>query len=475
MNHGDIFRGARSAWLQRALGLGLAAWMGATQAQSAVPTAQQIEQGRALAIAADCAACHTAPKSEAPFGGGYPIDSPLGTIFSSNITPSKTAGIGDYSLEDFSRSLRQGIRRDGAHLYPAMPYTSYTRLSDADIASLYAYFMNGVKPVDTAAPQTRLPFPFDIRASMAVWNALYLDDKRFVPDAAKPAEVNRGAYLVDALEHCSACHTPRNDLMAEDSSRFLGGGSVGGWYAPNITSDPHSGIGGWSEAELVQYLRSGRVHGKAQAAGPMAEAVQNSLQHLPDEDLKAIAVYLLQTPPIATSETKPRFSYGEPAKAEAALRGLDKGIDPGWRVFSGSCAACHGAVGSGAVNGEYPSLFNNSTTGADRADNLVATILHGVDRTVDGRAHFMPAFGNAASFTDRLTDQDIADVSNYLFKQYGNPDVKVSIDDVKTIRAGGKPPLLARAQPLVVPALVIVVIVLLALLVRRARAGRRAH
>jgi mono/diheme cytochrome c family protein len=458
-------------------GLALAAVMGIAHAQPAGTEAVMVEKGRKLAVAADCAACHTAPKAAEPFAGGYPIQSPLGKIFASNITPSKTSGIGDYTLDDFSKSLRQGIRRDGAHLYPAMPYTSYTQLSDEDTAALYAYFMHGVAPVEKASPQTALPFPFSIRASMGVWNLLFLKDHRFAPDAAKSAEWNRGAYLAGALAHCSACHTPRNALMAEDSSGVMSGGSVGPWYAPNITSDANNGIGAWSEAELVKYLKTGGVAGKAQAAGPMAEAVENSLQHLPDEDLKAIAVFLKQSPAVAGNDTQPRFSYGKPSVSEVSQRGLGDGVDIGWRVFSGSCAHCHQANAGGTTNGEYPSLFNNTATGADRTDNLVAAILQGVNREVGGKHHFMPPFGDAASFTEGLSDTEVAAVSNYVLTQYGNPALHVSAHDVATQRAGGKAPLLARLQPFMVPGgvvLLLVVIAAIALVVLRRKARRES-
>ncbi|QHI96709.1 c-type cytochrome [Xylophilus rhododendri] len=453
-----------------------AAFVGNAQAQDAAGSAALVEKGRQLATAADCAACHTAPKGGTPFAGGYPILSPLGTIYASNITPSKSAGIGDYSLEDFTRALREGVRKDGAHLYPAMPYPSYTQLSDEDTAALYAYFMHGVPAVDKAAPQTDLPFPFNIRMSMAVWNALFLKDQRFTPDASKSAEWNRGAYLAGALAHCSTCHSPRNALMAEQNgSEFLSGGSLGTWYAPNITSDAKAGIGAWSEAELVQYLKTGGVHGKAQAAGPMAEAIENSLQHLPDADLKAIAVFLKQTPAVAGTEQQPRFAYGQPAVSELTLRGKSGDVDAGWRIFSGSCAHCHQAGGTGTDNGQYPSLFHNTATGADRPDNLVAAILYGVNRKVGEHDHFMPAFGDDASFTDRLSDSEIASVSNYVLTQYGNPAVKVTADDVKVLRAGGKPPFIAQMRPLILPAIVLVVLVVIALVALRGRRRRAAR
>lgn len=481
------------AGLLLALCAGLSHASGAADTNVA-PTGAQglIERGRQLAVAADCAACHTAPKGGAPFAGGYAIESPLGAIHSTNITPSMTYGIGSYTLAQFSRALRQGVRADGAHLYPAMPYTAYTQISDEDTQALYTYFMEGVKPVDTPSFETKLPFPFSVRSSMAAWNALFLKDERFKPDAAKSIEVNRGAYLADALAHCGTCHTPRNGLMAERTDKaYLGGGNVGAWHAPNITSDATHGIGAWSEAELVQYMRTGHIDGKAQAAGPMAEAIEHSLQHLPEADLKAIALYLKQTPPVggaastaaaepapapAMPDAKTRFNHGQASRSEIEMRG-EANVQAGWRIYSGSCAHCHQANGTGTANGAYPSLFHNSATGADRADNLVATILHGVSRTAQGKPQFMPAFGDAASYTDRLSDQEIADVSNYVLTQYGNPAVQVSDAQVRVAREGGEKPWIVRLQPAVAPGLAIALAALVLLVLhatRRRRARTRA-
>lgn len=462
--------------------LALAGWVQAASPSHGIApegASGLVEKGRQLAVAADCAACHTAPKGGVPFAGGYAIESPLGAIWSTNITPSKTHGIGTYTLAQFSRALRQGVRPDGAHLYPAMPYTAYTQISDEDTQALYAYFMEGVKPVDTPSPETKLPFPFGVRSSMAVWNAMFLKDERFKPDASKSIEVNRGAYLADALAHCGTCHTPRNGLMAEKTDKaYLGGGSVGAWHAPNITSDATHGVGAWTEAELVQYLRTGHIDGKAQAAGPMAEAIEHSLQHLPEADLKAIAVYLKQTPPLGAAtgtgtapDAKTRFNQGQASRSEIELRG-EINVEAGWRVYSGSCAHCHQANGTGTANGAYPSLFHNSATGADRADNLIATLLHGVSRTVDGKPQFMPAFGDAASFTDRLSDQEIAEVSNYVLTQYGNPAVKVSAEQVRVAREGGEKPLIVRLQPVVAPGIGLALLVWVLLAVRIARRRR---
>jgi mono/diheme cytochrome c family protein len=423
--------------------------------------------GKRLAVAADCVACHTAPAGKA-FAGGYPLSSPMGTIYSTNITPSKTAGIGNYTPEQFARAVRDGVTADGTHLYPAMPYTSYSKMTDSDIAALYDYFMHEVQPVDTASPKTSLDFPFNIRASMAGWNALFHSDKRFTPDPAKSAEVNRGDYLVNGLAHCDTCHTPRNVLMAADNSKPLAGGALGSWYAPNITSDKVSGIGAWSSDDIVAYLRTGHVEGKAQAAGPMAEAVENSLQHLSDPDLKAIAAYLLQTQPVKTGETRARHEFGQASVDELTLRGGKPEDNPGWHIFSGTCANCHQPDGQG--NKEYPSLFHNTAT--SRSDNLIAAIVYGVHREVDGVAIDMPAFGPSARFTDRLNDQQIADVSNYVLARYGNSDVKlVTADDVAVAREGGPKAPLAVLAKFTIPAIILVCVliglVVMALISRR--------
>ena len=407
--------------------------------------------GKRLAVAADCVACHTAPEGK-PFAGGYPLSSPMGVIYSTNITPSKTAGIGSYSNEQFARAVRDGVAADGTHLYPAMPYTSYAKMTDSDIAALYDYFMKEVQPVDTPSEKTQLAFPFNIRASMIGWNLLFHSDARFKPDASKSAEVNRGDYLVNALAHCDTCHTPRNFLMGADNGKPLGGGSLGSWYAPNISSDKISGIGAWSNEEIVAYLRTGHVAGKAQAAGPMAEAIEHSLQYLGASDLQAIAAYLQQTPPVKSAEKKARHEFGAASTDELTLRGTKPEDNPGWHIFSGTCANCHQANGQGTK--EYPSLFNNTAT--TRADNLIAAIVYGVHRTVDGVAVDMPAFGPDALFTDRLNDQQIADVSNYVLSRYGNSELKVTAADVAQSRAGGPKAPLAELAKFTIPAIILV-------------------
>ncbi|QTD92183.1 cytochrome c [Burkholderia anthina] len=448
---------------------------GTTSADAAL-----IEKGHQLAIAADCMACHTALDGGKPFAGGYGIASPMGQIYSSNITPSKTAGIGNYTEAQFARALREGVRADGARLYPAMPYTSYSGLTDDDVLALYAYFMHAVKPVDDPAPVTNLPFPFGMRTAMAGWNMLFLTNKRFEADPAHDAQWNRGAYLTNVLAHCSACHTPRNALMAEDFGRNLGGAQLGAWYAPNITSDPVSGIGAWTDDELVSYLKTGRAPGKNQAAGPMAEAVQNSLQYLSDADLQSIVTYLRSTKPIRdTHESAPAFTHGRAVSSEATLRGMSAlnangSLTTGAALFSGYCASCHQANGKGSPSQAYPSLSNNTATGSRNPSNLIAAILYGVDRDAGGQHVLMPSFGED-SYVQPLKDDQIAAIANYVLAQYGNADVTVTPDDVAVVRSGGPVPLLVRARPLMLAApVVIVLLIVFGIMIRRRRARRVA-
>jgi mono/diheme cytochrome c family protein len=412
-------------------------------ADSPDQTAAAIGRGEYLATAADCGACHTAPGRK-PFAGGLAIDTPLGTIYSTNITPSAEFGIGHYTEEEFSRALRRGIRRDGANLYPAMPYTSYAKFTDDDVHALYAYFTQAVTPVDQSTPQTELPFPLNIRLSMMGWNLLFLNTTAFVPDSRQSAEWNRGAYLAEGAAHCSTCHTPRGFLMQEETSRALSGAEVGPWYAPNITSDPVSGIGSWTKEDLAAYLRTGHLSRKAQAAGSMGEAVTKSFQHLTAPDIDAIATYVKSVPAVHNpGDETSRFAMGKAFSELATLRGRD-GIRSdndthatGAELFEGNCASCHAAEGQGSKDGYYPSLFLNSATGAKTPANLVAAILYGVDRTISGRQAFMPGFGGHPTDANPLSDRDIAVLGNYVLTHYGSARTIITEKQVAEARQGG--------------------------------------
>ncbi|RJG04163.1 cytochrome c [Noviherbaspirillum sedimenti] len=425
-----------------------------------------IKRGEYLARAGDCVACHTVPGGK-PMAGGLPLPTPIGDIISTNITPSKTHGIGNYTLEQFTNAVRKGIGPDGRHFYPAMPYTAYAIVTDEDAQALYAYFMQGVTPVDAApARKTELPFPFNIRQSMAMWNLLFLDSKPFLADPGKSEEWNRGAYLARGLAHCGTCHTPRNMFMAEDLSRELGGGDIGPWHAPNITADVNSGIGGWSEQELMDYMRLGRIAGKGQASGPMAEAIDHSLQHLTLEDLRAMAVYLKGVPALRDpGDTRPAHAWGAAADDLNSIRGTAWPKDPnrltGAQLYDAHCATCHQARGQGSFDGGLPPLFHNTALGRSNSNNLVMVMLEGIQRHGASTEILMPGFKNT------LSDQQIATLASYLTQRYGNPKAQVSAEQVKNLRGGGAPSHLLLLARVGIAVGVVMLIGLFAMLVRR--------
>lgn len=415
----------------------------------AADDAQLIKRGEYLAIAGDCAACHS-EKGRAPFSGGHAIGSPLGTIYSTNITPSKTHGIGQYTQEQFAAALRRGVRADGGNLYPAMPYTAYARLTDEDVAALYAYFMQGVQPVDQAAPATALPFPFNIRMSMKAWNWLFLDRKPFEPDPSQSAQWNRGAYLVQGLAHCSTCHTPRNVLMAEQLDRRLQGASLGTWYAPDISATALQGKPAWTRAMLADYLATGHAANGATAGGPMLEAIEKSFSRMTRDDLEAMATYLLPAGP--AEAVAPAAASTAPA-ALTPVQGDDTpqalaAMSAGARVYMNNCASCHNTGGQG-LNG-LPSLQQHPLLRQPNADNVAMAILEGV----------LPEHGQGMiGFAHTLNDAEIAAVTNYLMQDLGGSKVSISAERVKTLRAGGE------ASPLLWLARGGMVLLVLALLV----------
>jgi fructose 5-dehydrogenase cytochrome subunit len=465
-----------------ALSIGIAISMAGAAHAAEQPGDAAIERGKYLAIAADCGACHSAPQGK-PFAGGLPIGTPLGTIYSTNITPSANFGIGRYTEEEFSRALRRGIRGDGAHLYPAMPYTSYARFTDEDTHALYLYFKGAVEPVDARAPETALPFPMNIRLSMLGWNLLFLNTQIFAPDPQQSAQWNRGAYLVEGAAHCGTCHTPRGFLMQEQTGRALSGAQVGPWYAPNITSDPASGIGSWSREELAAYLRNGHLRGKAQAAGSMGEAVEHSFQHLSADDIDAIATYVKSVPPVGTAAANSsRFTAGKMSSELGSLRGRDGiksdngAVPTGAELFQGNCASCHAAEGQGSKDGYYPSLFHNSATGAKNPTNLIAAILYGVDRTVSGKQAFMPGFGGRPADANPLSDRNIAVLASYVLGHYGAGDTTVTEQEVNEIRRGGPASsLLFLARGGLAAAVVVLILAAVFLVFRRERRPRLSH
>lgn len=397
---------------------------------------QLIKRGEYLAIAGDCIACHSTGRDQ-PFAGGLPMKIPsVGTIYSSNITPDAQTGIGDWTLEEFDHAVRQGISKDGHHLYPAMPYPSYAKISDDDVKALYAYFKHGVAPV--RRPQETDTTPLKTRKLLALWNGLFLQKTPYQFKTDQSVAWNRGAYLAQGLAHCGSCHTPRGlalqeRALDESGKGFLSGSSVDGWDGYNITSDLDSGIGRWTQAQLVQYLRSGSVPGLAQAAGLMGEAVQHSFSQMSADDIDAIATYIRTVPAVSDGSKQPRHGWGNPASDATRLRGialnatLSATLDPA-RLYLGNCASCHQAQGQGTTDGYYPSLLHNSTVGASKPDNLVQVILHGVHRVTPDNDAGMPAFAAV------LSNAQIAALSNYITAQFGNPAVKISAEQVAKLR-----------------------------------------
>ena len=393
-----------------------------------------IKRGEYLAVAGDCMACHSTVKGK-PFAGGLPLKVPmLGTIYSSNITPDPQTGIGTWTLNDFDRAVRKGVSKNGHNLYPAMPYVSYAKISDDDVTALYAYFKYGVAPVNQPQRPSNIPWPLNMRWPLTVWNWSFLKEGPYQPRTNQSVAWNRGAYLVQGLAHCSTCHTPRGFAMQEKAldetgSGFLSGSVLAGWDGYNITSDPTSGIGSWTQAQLVQYLQTGSVSGLAQAAGPMGEAVQHSFSQMSDTDITAIATYIRTVPAVSNGDSRSRSAWGTPATDAARLRGvaLNEELDPA-RLYLGNCATCHQAHGQGTPDGYYPPLLHNSTAGASNPGNLVQVILHGVHRKAGDNDVGMPAFAT------ELSDAQIAALTNYVTKQFGNPAATVNASDVARLR-----------------------------------------
>ena len=388
-------------------------------------------RGEYLAQAGDCISCHTRPKG-APFAGGLPLKTPFGIIISTNITPDKEQGIGNYTLEDFTRALREGKAADGHHLYPAMPYTNFARLRDTDLQSLYAYFMQGVPPQKQDNPKTELAWPFSMRGLMAGWNLLYLRGKPYEDTAAQSAEWNRGAYLVQGLGHCSACHTPRSFTGGEKASTekgelFLSGAVIDGWYAQPLRNTAEPGLGTWSVQEIAQYLKTGRTAHTA-AFGAMAEVVGNSTQHLSKEDLTAIGTYLKSIgdePGVVTAVVR---STTDPTAAALRNGEVSK---PGAMVFVNNCAACHRSNGEGAQR-TFPSLARSSTVAAKDSSSLIRIVLEGsaMPHTKEAPSQLgMPSLGW------RLTDANVADVLTFVRSSWGNQAPAVSADEVAKVRA----------------------------------------
>lgn len=407
------------------LGLGLAGWLFLRGGQPSVPrSASQVDtaalkdpaliaKGEYLTLVGDCASCHTM-QGGARFAGGRVVGTPFGDIPAPNLTPDRETGLGEWSFEAFRQALHSGVDRHGQFLYPAFPYTSYTKVSRDDALAIFAY-LQSLPPLKQAAKQPGLGFPYNVRNTLKAWRALYFREGEYVADGTKSPEWNRGAYLVQGLGHCNECHVERDSFGGMRSDQSLSGGQipVQNWYAPDLSTQANGGLAGWSERDIADLLKTGQS-AKGAAFGPMAEVVARSTQHLNDADLHAIATYLQSLP------ARPRVSY-EPSPLDTKPM-----LDQGAKVYAERCADCHGRDGQG-VAGVYPPLSGNSSVNEPSGINAIRVVLlGGFAPSTQGnpRPYSMPPFAQ------QLNDADVAAVVTYIRQSWGNRAPLVQERDV---------------------------------------------
>jgi mono/diheme cytochrome c family protein len=379
-----------------------------------------LERGKYLTEAADCVVCHTAPGGK-QYAGGFAFKLPFGTMYSTNITPDKDTGIGDYTDQEFLDAMHRGIRRDGARLYPAMPYTSYTYVTDADALAIKAYLFS-LAPVRAVPPENTLLFPFNQRWAMTFWSFVFNRDMRFQPVTTQSLKWNRGAYLAEALAHCGECHTPRNIGFALDNRKKFAGAPVAGWRAFNISSDKATGLGGWSDEDVALYLSVGHVAGHGTASGPMGEAVDHSFSKMTQDDIEAMVTFL-RTVPITSSEFSLRSTPASAAHKEGVTANLI-----GKKIFEGACVSCHGWTGESAVS-PFATLTGSAAVNDPSATNVAQIVIGGTRRLTPDSALSMPSFGRAYS------DDEIAAVANYVTARFGTKGSSLTARDVANVRA----------------------------------------
>jgi alcohol dehydrogenase (quinone), cytochrome c subunit len=392
------------------------------------------EKGRYLALAGDCTACHTAPGGK-PFAGGLALVSPIGAIYSTNITPDRRTGIGNYSLNQFDRAVRHGIRSDGVSLYPAMPFPSYARLTDDDVRALYVYFQEGVTAIAQENRPTDIPWPLSMRWPLALWRKTFApnpDNVAFDPKRYPSAVIARGAYLVQGAGHCGSCHTPRaitlqEQALDETSAQYLAGGQIiDGWSAISLRGNPAGGLGRWSEQDIAETMKTGRNPHAAVVGNAMGDVTVHSTQYMSDADLRAIAAYLKTLPPGPADGS--RFTENE-----ATARALQAGINAsrGAELYVDNCAGCHRTDATGYPR-VFPAIAGNSIVLAPASETLVRLILAGSSMPVTATA---PSVLGMPGFGWRLNDDEVAQLATYLRNQWGNAAPPVSVETVARIRA----------------------------------------
>jgi mono/diheme cytochrome c family protein len=406
----------------------------ASAARAQAPDASLLQAGQYAARAGDCAACHTAPGG-APFAGGLGIGSPIGTIYSANITPDPATGIGSWSFDDFNRLMRKGITKQGYTVYPAMPFPSYSRLSDADMHALYAYFMRGVQPVAQANKRPAIPWPLSIRWPMTVWRWAFAPAAHpFAPEPGQDAAVARGAYLVQGPGHCGACHTARALTLQEVAftdvnhpAYLAGGGHIDGWIPVDLRGDDATGLGRWSVSDIVSFLQTGH-NARTAAFGGMRQVIKESTQYLSAEDLRDIALYLKSLP----GQSQAAFTYDN---TETVALNAGDASKPGAAIYLANCDVCHGANGQGYANA-FPALAGNPVVAGATPTSLINIVLDGSRRPVTEGA---PSALAMPTLAWKLNDQQVADVLSFIRSSWGNNAPAVTPDQVASLRKSYKP------------------------------------
>ncbi|MGE1153233.1 c-type cytochrome [Pseudomonas kitaguniensis] len=444
MNNRRFARTAGWLALPCVVAAGLLAWY--VTREPASPFEQQpaasfdpalISRGEYVARLSDCVACHSLP-GKAPFAGGLEMATPLGAIHATNITPDRGHGIGAYSLGDFDRAVRHGVAPGGRRLYPAMPYPSYAKLSDDDMRALYAFFMKGVEPAEQANIPSGIPWPLNLRWPIALWNGVFAPTAAYVAKPEQDALWNRGAYIVQGPGHCGSCHTPRglafNEKALDESGKpYLAGGLLDGWYAPSLRQDPNTGLGRWSEAQIVQFLKTGRNQ-HAVVYGSMTEAFNNSTQFMADDDLAAIARYLKSLPGDPQRDGAPWQYQAVAADARPEV--------PGAHTYATRCASCHGLDGKGQPEW-MPPLAGATSALAKESASAINITLNGSQRVV---AAGVPDAYRMPAFREQLSDQEIAQVLTYMRSTWGNHGGAVDAKAVGKLREGTDP---ASSSPII--------------------------
>ena len=419
-------RSAATIWHRMPLTLGLVAALGpATAAYAAYINNQsfdQVERGRYLSVVGDCAACHTLPGSGHALAGGRALETPFGSLLSPNITPDAVTGIGAWTDDEFVNAMTKGTGRNGTHLFPAMPYTYYTKISRDEALAIRAY-LNTLPAVHNEVRADQLPFPLNVRENLVAWDRLFFKPGEYLPDPGKSAEWNRGAYLTEGLGHCGLCHTPKNELGGDERDRAMQGYVLQGWFAADLTNDRRRGLGSWSVDDIATYLKTG-VNKHASATGLMAETINNSTSKMTDADLRAIAVYLKDRPGDPANAAQNREVAAPPAPPASAMK-------IGQQIYADECAGCHKGDGKG-ISGLFPALAGVPLVQQSDPASLLRVVLRGTMGLATPQA---PTAAAMPAFAWVLDDSQVAAVLTYIRNSWGNTAPAVAAADASKARS----------------------------------------